>query len=145
MGFPHGISGKESAWKCRRLKRLRFDPWVGKIPGKRAWQPTPVFLPGESVKRGAWQVIVHRVAQSWTWLKQLRMHTLSPGQSKWSDIKTCWLRAAKSRFPNKIYKNNREKNIGYIMEKLKKNYSTCNSLLECRKTDKLQRETKSIT
>ena len=26
----------------------RFDPWVGKIPGRRAWQPTPVFLPGES-------------------------------------------------------------------------------------------------
>ena len=25
-----------------------FDPWVGKIPCKRAWQPTPVFLPGES-------------------------------------------------------------------------------------------------
>ena len=24
------------------------DPWVGKIPWKRAWQPTPVFLPGES-------------------------------------------------------------------------------------------------
>ena len=25
-----------------------FDPWVGKIPWRRAWQPTPVFLPGES-------------------------------------------------------------------------------------------------
>ena len=25
----------------------RFDPWVG-IPWRRAWQPTPVFLPGES-------------------------------------------------------------------------------------------------
>ena len=28
--------------------RLGFDPWVGKIPWRRAWQPTPVFLPGES-------------------------------------------------------------------------------------------------
>jgi len=28
--------------------RGRFDPWVGKIPWRRAWQPTPVFLPGES-------------------------------------------------------------------------------------------------
>ena len=28
--------------------RLGFDPWVGKIPCWRAWQPTPVFLPGES-------------------------------------------------------------------------------------------------
>ena len=28
--------------------RHRFDPWVGKIPWRRAWQATPVFLPGES-------------------------------------------------------------------------------------------------
>ena len=28
--------------------RCRFDPWVGKIPWRRAWQHTPVFLPGES-------------------------------------------------------------------------------------------------
>ena len=26
----------------------KFDPWVGKIPWRRKWQPTPVFLPGES-------------------------------------------------------------------------------------------------
>jgi len=26
----------------------RFDPWVGKIPWRRKWLPTPVFLPGES-------------------------------------------------------------------------------------------------
>jgi len=29
-------------------KRLGFNPWVGKIPWRRAWQPTPVFLHGES-------------------------------------------------------------------------------------------------
>ena len=28
--------------------RRGFDPWVGKIPWRRKWQPTPVFLPGES-------------------------------------------------------------------------------------------------
>ena len=28
--------------------RLRFNPWVRKIPWRKAWQPTPVFLPGES-------------------------------------------------------------------------------------------------
>ena len=28
--------------------KLGFDNWVGKIPWRRAWQPTPVFLPGES-------------------------------------------------------------------------------------------------
>ena len=30
------------------VKRCRFDLWVGKTPWRRAWQPTPVFLPGES-------------------------------------------------------------------------------------------------
>ena len=48
MGFPGGANGKEPTCQCRRYKRLRFDPWVGKIPWRRAWQPTPVFLPGES-------------------------------------------------------------------------------------------------
>jgi len=48
LGFPGGASGKELACQCRRHKRLRFNPWVGKIPWKRAWQPTPVFLAGES-------------------------------------------------------------------------------------------------
>jgi len=46
--FPGGASGKESACQCRRHKRHRFDPWVGKIPWRRAWELTPVFLPGES-------------------------------------------------------------------------------------------------
>ena len=31
----------------RDAKRLRFDPWLGKIPWGRKWQPTPVFLPGK--------------------------------------------------------------------------------------------------
>ena len=29
------------------MRRLGFDAWVGKIPWRRAWQPTPVFWPGE--------------------------------------------------------------------------------------------------
>ena len=40
--------GKEPACHCRRRKRCGFDPWVKKMPWRRAWQPTPVFLPGES-------------------------------------------------------------------------------------------------
>ena len=48
MGFPGGASGKEPACQCRRHKRHGFDPWVGKIPWRRAWQPTPVFWPGDS-------------------------------------------------------------------------------------------------
>ena len=48
LGFPGGTSAKEPACQCRRHKRCGFDPWVGKIPWRRKWQPTPVFLPGES-------------------------------------------------------------------------------------------------
>ena len=40
--------GKEPASQYRRYKRCRFDPWVGKIPWRRAWQPILVLLPGES-------------------------------------------------------------------------------------------------
>ena len=47
-GFSDGSSCEESACQCRRCKRCRFDPWVGMIPWRRKWQPTPVFLPGES-------------------------------------------------------------------------------------------------
>ena len=46
--FPGGISGKESVWQCSSRKRCQFNPWVGKILWSRAWQPTPVSLPGES-------------------------------------------------------------------------------------------------
>ena len=31
-----------------QCRRPGFDPWVGKMPWRRAWQPIPVFLPGES-------------------------------------------------------------------------------------------------
>ena len=48
LGFPHGTSGKEPAYQSKRWKRHQFDPWVGKIPWRRACQPTLVFLPGES-------------------------------------------------------------------------------------------------
>ena len=45
---PGSTSGKEPACQCRRCKRCSFDPWVGKISWRSTWQPTPVFLPGES-------------------------------------------------------------------------------------------------
>ena len=43
--FPWWVSGKESAYHCRRCK---FDSCVGKIPWRKKWQPTPVLLPGKS-------------------------------------------------------------------------------------------------
>ena len=47
-GFPGGASGKETRLPTQETKRSGFDSCVGNIPWRRAWQPTPVFLPGES-------------------------------------------------------------------------------------------------
>ena len=47
-GFQSGASGKELAYQYGRLNRRKFDPQVVEIPRRRAWQPTPAFLPGES-------------------------------------------------------------------------------------------------
>jgi len=50
---PGGASGKEPSCQHRRRKRCRLDPWIGKISWRRAWQPTAVFLPGESHGQGS--------------------------------------------------------------------------------------------
>ena len=44
---------KDAACQCKRQKRQTFDPWVGKSPWRRAWQPTPVFLPAEPHRPGS--------------------------------------------------------------------------------------------
>ena len=48
QGLPRRLSGKEFTCRCKRCKRLSFGPCVRKIPWRRKWQPTPVFLPGKS-------------------------------------------------------------------------------------------------
>ena len=63
LGFPGGAGGKELACLYRRHNRQGFDPWVRKIPWRKAWQPTPVFLPGESHGQRS-LAIVHGVAES---------------------------------------------------------------------------------
>jgi len=77
QGFLGGASSKEHTCQCRRHKRCGFDAWIRKIPWRRKWQPTSVFLPGESHgQRSLAGYTVHRVAKSQAWLKQLSMHTL---------------------------------------------------------------------
>ena len=63
------VKNLSAKWETQEL---RFNPWVGKIPWKRKWQPTPIFFPGESLDRGAWWATVHRVAKNHTQQKQLR-------------------------------------------------------------------------
>ena len=49
-GLPWWLSSKKSA--CP-YSRQRFDPWVGKSPWRRKWQPTPLFLPRKSSGQGS--------------------------------------------------------------------------------------------
>ena len=44
MGLPRRLSGKESTFQCRRHG---LNPWVGKIPWWRKWEPTPSILAGK--------------------------------------------------------------------------------------------------
>ena len=74
MGFPGGTSGKEPACKCRRHKTPGVGPWVREISQRRAWQPTPVCLPGNPMNRPTWWATDYNVVKSWSWLKQLSMH-----------------------------------------------------------------------
>jgi len=48
IGLPGGASGKEPTCQFRRYKKPGFYPCLQKISWRRAWQPTPVFFPGES-------------------------------------------------------------------------------------------------
>ena len=66
-----GASGKEPTCQCRRCKRCGFNPWIEKIPWRRAWQPTPVFLAGESHGQRSLAGYIH-------WLQRVGYH--------WSDL-----------------------------------------------------------
>ena len=63
----HVAQCKESACQFRRSKRHGFNPWVGKIPCKRKWQPTPVCLPEESHGQRSLAGYSPWVAKSWIW------------------------------------------------------------------------------
>ena len=71
QGFPGGANGKEPTCQCRRHKKCRLDPWVGKILWRRACQPTPVSLPGESHEQRSLAATAHRITKNRTWLKRL--------------------------------------------------------------------------
>ena len=63
--FP-GPVVKALHFQCRGLG---FNPWVGKIPWRKAWQPAPVFLPGEPHGQRSLVATIHWVAKSQTQLK----------------------------------------------------------------------------
>ena len=83
QGLPRWLSGKESSCQYGRCRRRRFNLWVGKIPWRRKWQPTPIFLPGES--HGQRSLAGYRPCgrKSWT---QLSNYTTTAGYCKILDI-----------------------------------------------------------
>ena len=60
----------------------------GRFPWRRAWHPTPVFLPRQFYGRAAWWATVHRVTKSQSWLKRLRH--LSPKYTPLEPITKSW-------------------------------------------------------
>ena len=66
MGFPGGSHGKESACNTEDPGLIPGRSW--KIPWRREWLPTLVFLLGEYHGQTARRATVHRVTKSWTWL-----------------------------------------------------------------------------
>ena len=73
LGFPGSTGGKQPTCQGRRHKRCGFSPWVGKVPWRRAQQPTPVCLCGESHGQRS-LATVHGVTKSQTQVKQLCIH-----------------------------------------------------------------------
>ena len=74
QGFPGGASAKEPTCQCMRCKRHGFHPRVGKILWRRAWQPTPVFLPRESHGQRSLEGYSPQGRKRRTQLKGLSMH-----------------------------------------------------------------------
>ena len=59
MNFPGGSDGQV----CLQCRRIGFDHWVRKIPWRRKWQPTLVFLPGKSHGQKSLGATVHGVTE----------------------------------------------------------------------------------
>ena len=75
-GFAGGTSGKEFTCQCRRPRRRELDHWIRKIPWRRKWQPTPVFLPGESHgQRSLWATVLGVTESDTTEHKHTHIHT----------------------------------------------------------------------
>ena len=72
VGFPGGASGKESACQCRR-HQTRFRSLGQEDPCKRTWQPTPVFLPGESHGQ---KTLAGNSSKSRTWLSNYNSNNM---------------------------------------------------------------------
>ena len=82
---------------CLQCRRTGFDPWVGKIPWRRTWQPTPVFLlwvgkPGGPQTMGLQRDMTSWLNNSFYWQQIRRMpgifpKAVFPEQHNWGGLK----------------------------------------------------------
>ena len=92
----HTLSSRLPWWLrwqsiCLQCRRPRFDPWVGKIPWGRKWQPTSVFLPGESHGQRSlvgYSLWGHKESDMTEWLHFLLLLCLLPVFQSNTDIGT---------------------------------------------------------
>ena len=84
--------------QCKRHRRCRFNPWVGKIPWRRKWQPTPVFLPrkfcGQRSLVGYSPCVAELDMTEWAWHRMVygdRWTCPSPGDLPHSRIESMCL------------------------------------------------------
>ena len=104
QGFPSGWA--VNCLRCRRCRRHGFDPWVGKTAWRRAWQPTPVFLPGESPwteePGGLQSMGLQRVWHNWSdWARthaQARLEWKRMGRGWACEHGSVWDKAPGRRF-----------------------------------------------
>ena len=74
QGLPGGSAGKESACSAGDTGGVGSIPGSGTFPGGGHGNPLQYPCLENPMDRGAWRAAVHRVAKSWTRLKQLGMH-----------------------------------------------------------------------
>ena len=76
LGLSRWFSGKESTSQYRSCRRYRFDPCAGKIPWRRKWQPTSIFLPRKSHRQRSLAGYSQWGHQESDMTEQLSMHTV---------------------------------------------------------------------
>ena len=72
---------------CLECRRCRFDLWVRNIPWRRAWQRTPVSLPGKSHGQRSLAATVHGVTKSQTWLSTRHIISIIIHARKYGKVK----------------------------------------------------------
>ena len=83
--FPGGSDDKQFA--CTAGSNCRFDPWIGKIPWRRNWQPTLISLPGKShgqripVGYGPWGLKELHMTEPLTHTHTLLVNDITPTNS----------------------------------------------------------------